>query len=109
MKSLFGLTRLDFNLSSVKYEFFPVSESSKWTQQLPNFGSNGSNALSGNLSLFGAIINLEFKASPNFISCGTDTSSYWLVITDPGYSVDSIYVKYSITFPPKYPVYHNFF
>ncbi|MBK7227023.1 MAG: hypothetical protein IPJ43_19960 [Saprospiraceae bacterium] len=52
MKSLFGLTRLDFNLSSVKYEFFPVSESSKWTQQLPNFGSNGSNALSGNLSLF---------------------------------------------------------
>lgn len=109
MKAGFGLTRLDFNLSSVKYEFFPVSESSKWTQQLPNFGSNGSNTLSGSLSLFSAVINLEFKASPNFISCGTDTSSYWLVITDPGYSVDSIYVKYSITFPPKYPVYHYFF
>ncbi len=108
MRTQIEFIKKDPNLTSLKYKFIPVKESPKWTNQYPTFRFSASqNGLSGQLDYFYNPLELEFRTGKNFISCGTDTSAYWLIMTDPGVSEDSIYVKFTINTPSNTKVFSS--
>ena len=97
MKMKFEFIKKDPSINTLKYKFVPVKESLKWANQYPTFWYFASQTgLSGQLFNFSDPLELEFRTGQYFISCGTDTSAYWLIMTDPGVSEDSIYVKFTI-------------